>query len=342
MSHYFDSDKKRWRFTFNRVIDGQRVRATKLLPKGWSRSQAEKYDHQETARLFAVASGVHQSEPLIDQAVALYLDHRTPQLRNGKRIAQELAHLVPFFEGRPVSAFADVGREYMAANPDLADGTLHNRLAYLKAAGRYAWKKHGLTPHDPTGRMEVPKPNNARVVRQSVADLERLLAAIADDKARALFTLAFYCGLRWMLEALPRRPDDVIRDGGDVGLLIGYTKNGSPRIVPVHPKARWALQHLPFDDYSESYYRDRFNAARDAAGLAGFRRHDMRHVLGADVVRRTGNQRDAMEALHHLSYQASMRYTMFATSRLRDVLFGVGDGRKMHTKARRRSPRKVA
>src|SRR5437879_639576 len=85
MPVYVDKSKGRWRFTFNRVIAGKRTRATKLLPKGWSRTQAEKYDREETARLYAVAAGLERPEASIGAAVALYLDHRIPNLRNGKK-----------------------------------------------------------------------------------------------------------------------------------------------------------------------------------------------------------------------------------------------------------------
>lgn len=342
MSHYFDTDKKRWRFSFNRIIGGQRIRATKLLPKGWSRAQAEKYDHDRTKALYALASGVERVEPLIGEAVALYIDKRCPVLRNGKKVIRELAFLYEYIEGRPISQVADAGREYAEDNPQLAAGTLHNRLAYLKAACRYAWKRHKLTAHDPTGHMEIPKPDNERDVRQDVSDTSAILDAIADAKARALYTLAFYTGSRWQSEIYPRKPEDVRRHGRKVELEVGTTKNGTPRLVPVHPKARWALQHLPFTERSTTWYYDRFVAARRSRGHTGMWAHDMRHVLGADVVRRTGNQRDAMEALHHSSMLSSLRYTKFATSRLEAVLFGVGTARKVHTPARRRRLRKAA
>jgi hypothetical protein len=70
MPVYPDKDKGRWRFTFNRVIRGERYRATKLLPRGWSRAQAETYDRDETKRLYAIATGVERPEPLISQAVS--------------------------------------------------------------------------------------------------------------------------------------------------------------------------------------------------------------------------------------------------------------------------------
>jgi hypothetical protein len=214
MPVYFAQDKGRWRFTFNRVIRRKRTRATKLLPRAWGRAQAEAYDRQETARLYAIASGLEQPEPTIARAVALYLKHRVPKLRDRRGIAQELAFLAGYIEGRPMSELADVSREYAEENPALAPATVRNRLAYLRAACRYAWRKHGLTKHDPTGQMEFPAVNNTKDVRLPVAEYERRILrplAAVDLETCALFTLAFYTGSRWASEILPRLPEDVHR-----------------------------------------------------------------------------------------------------------------------------------
>lgn len=341
MPIYYDNDKARWRFEFNRVIRAVRTRATKLLPKGWSRAQAEKYDRDETSRLYALASGVEKPEPSIGKAVGLYLEHRVPKLRNGHKVALDLAHLIDYIDGQPMSKVADVSREYAKDHPELADGTLHNRLAYLKAACRYAWKKHELTEFDPTGKMEIPRPNNERQVDLPVNRLERMLRDIEPIEARALYTLTFYTGSRWKAEIWPRKPEDVQRYGRDVQIAVGKTKRGIPRLVPVPPAARWALAYLPFAMNARWYY-EKFVEARSRGSLAGFWPHDMRHVLGADVVRRTGSQRDAMEALHHASYASSLRYTRFATGRLKKVLYGVGKARKVHTGNSGRSRKKAA
>lgn len=240
-----------------------------------------------------------------------------------------------------MSKLPDVALEYAKDHPALAAGTIRNRLAYLKAACRYAWKKHKLTEHDPAARMELPVVNNARVVHLPVPQLEAQLRRIEDLEARAMFFLAFFTGSRWISEILPRQPTDVYRQGKRVELRVGTTKNGTPRLVPVHPAARWALAYLPFK-WKWRWYYERFVTARIAGALLGLRPHDMRHILGADIVRRTGSQRDAMEALHHASVQSSLRYTQFATQRLEDVLFSVGSSKKMHTARPRRRSKNAA
>jgi len=345
MPVYIDKEKQRWRFAFNRVIEGERHRATKLLPPAWGRTKAEAYDRAETARLYAIATGLEQPEPLIERAVELYLDHRVPKLRDGRGIAQELANLAGYIEGRPMSQLADVSREYAEENQALAPATVRNRLAYLRAACRYAFKKHKLTPHDPTGQMEFPAVDNARDVRLPVEDYERrILKRIGDDETRALFTLAFYTGSRWASEILPRVPSDVhrmvVKGKAKVLLAVGRTKNGTPRLVPVHPKARWALVYLPFK-HAERYFYDRFNQVRDAAGLPDLVPHAGRHIVATHILLNGGTLPDVSAALHHKHWGSSARYAHLVTEHTERVLFGIG-ATKMHTGARRRRGARTA
>lgn len=341
MPVYFDKSKGRWRFTFNRVIAGQRARFTKLLPKGWSRSRSERWGEKETSRLYAVATGLERQPATVGQAVSLYLERRCPHLKNGRKVAQNLALLLPYIEGRPLTALPEISRAYIDDNPELSAGTLHNRLAYLKAACRYAWKKHGLTDHDPTGRMEIPRPNNNRDVQLPVDRIQRLLGRLraVDVEACALFTLAFRTATRWRKGIWPRKPEDVDRQGRDVWLRIGITKNGTPRMKWVHPDARWALEYLPFPRSQETYW-DRFVQARELEGLGWLWAHDMRHVVGTDIRKRGGSLEDVGAALDHISHASSARYAHITPVQVKRVLSGVGT--KMHTYRRGKRAKRAA
>jgi integrase len=238
-----------------------------------------------------------------------------------------------------MSELAAVTREYAAENAHLAPATIRNRLAYLRAACRYSWRKHKLTPHDPTGQMELPIVDNAKDVRLPVEDYERrILKKIEDDEARALFTLAFYTGSRWPSEILPRAPGDVhrlvVKGKAKVLLQVGKTKNGAPRLVPVPPKARWALGYLPFSR-STRYYYDRFNPVRAAAGLPDIVPHAGRHIVATDILLGGGTLADVSVALHHKHWGSSARYSAMLTEHAERVLNGIGS-RKMHTGKGRR------
>jgi hypothetical protein len=165
MPVHYARAKKRWRFDFNRILGGRRFRSTKLLPAGWSRSQAEAYDRAECAHLYALATGIDKPALTLAHAVALYLDHRVPQLRDRKNIARELAQLYDHILTTPLDRVGDMAREYTATSAaSFAAGTIRNRLAYLRAAVRYAYRVHAYGDQNYADRITMPTVNNERQV----------------------------------------------------------------------------------------------------------------------------------------------------------------------------------
>lgn len=322
MPVYFDKGKTRWRFTFNRIVDGRRHRASRLLPAAWNRARAEAYDRQETGRLYALATGLEQRpDALIDDAVQLYLQHGLTGRRSAAAASRHLAALLPWHEGRPLAELPDVARRY-AAEAKVSPSTIHVRLAWLKAACRYAWKHHDLCPHDPTARMTVPAANDERQTYITLAELNRL-AAKCDRETAALVRIAFYTGLRWISELLPRQPEDVRRVRGETWLNVGVTKNGTPRMIPIHPAIAADLKRLPFTRPARAYYAA-FQRARTKAGLEHLRMHDLRHSLASEIISRGGTLADVQGALHHKSIASARRYAHLYPERLRSIMLKVG------------------
>ena len=110
------TDKKRgcFYFEFDRHIEGQRVRARKYLPKTWSAAQADAFDRQESAKLYARASAVERAAYSISEAVAVYIKERLPHLKSGANIERELAQMFFAYHGRPITALAEACRFYTA------------------------------------------------------------------------------------------------------------------------------------------------------------------------------------------------------------------------------------
>lgn len=325
MPIYFHKPKQRWRWTYLRRIPGRgRVRASKLLPAGWSRQQAEAYDRKETARTHALATGVEQRVPLIDEAVKLYQDNRTKHQRGGKKADCHLAMLLDYYEGRPITDLPAISQEFISEQRGaLAPDTIRNRLAYLKAACRYAWKHHNLTDQDPTSRMEIPSAAPGRQVYVTVPELNALLRACKDTEARAVIRMAFYTGLRWITDLLPRQPSDLKRLNGGIWLSVGMTKNGTPRMVPIHPAIRADLKRLPFKRHWRDYYGE-FMKARSKAGMKHLRMHDLRHSLASEIISTGGTLSDVQAALHHQDAASAKRYAHLYPSRLRKIMRRVG------------------
>lgn len=321
MPIHWDKAKGRWQFSYNRVVAGKRYRLRKRLPRGWSRAQADQYDAQETARLHGIASGIVRAEPLIEHCVIAYVTKRVPELRNGKKAAQELAGMRGYYIGRVVSELPDVADKYIADHADLAPATVRNRLAYLRAAVRFAWKMRIVKFTPPP--IITPQVRNERHLYLRHDDQAKLLELITDDEARALFTLAYYIGARWRAELLPRTLDDVERVDGDAWLYCGITKNGKRKMKWVHPDAHWCLAYLPWK-YGDSHFYRIFRAARKAYGMPDLKPHDSRHSLASQIISGGGTLEDVRGALGQESLQAAQRYSHLYPERVKSVLSKIG------------------
>jgi integrase len=171
--------------------------------------------------------------------------------------------------------------------------------------------------------MEIPAANNERHVYLRIADLKRLLKAFADPEAAALAKMAFYTGLRWIEELLPLTQASIRKIGREVWLYVGDTKNGSPRMVPVHGAIRSCLKRLPFKKHWRTYYAS-FERAREAAGLPDVRMHDLRHSLASEIISSGGTLSDVHAALNHDSVVSAKRYAQRYPERVRHVMMNVG------------------
>ncbi|ODT85301.1 MAG: hypothetical protein ABS69_00910 [Nitrosomonadales bacterium SCN 54-20] len=324
----FDKAKKRWRFEFNRVLNGKRYRASRLLPQGWSQDQARAFDQKESSRLFSESTGLEKPKPLIEEAIELYLKHRIPHLKNGKKTAQDLVYLYPYIQGRCLDELGKVAREYRHDNPLLAPATIRNRLSYLKSAVRYAYKNHDLGDRDYTDNMSMPTVNNARHVYISQDDLhDRLLAHVDDPNASAVFRLAFYTGLRWRSEILTLQPEQIISSKGQTWLSIPDSKSGEPHMIPVHPDVMDALAFIPFE-HGPTYYYKRFWKARTAAGLEHIRLHDKRHSFASALLSSGATLGEVGRALNHKSAQSTSRYSHLYPERVKELVLRIPMAKK--------------
>jgi integrase len=322
MPVHYDTRNKRWRFRFRRIVAGRAIRTSRLLPAAWTRAEAEAFDRAESARLYGLASGVLKEQPLIDVAVQAYLEAHQ-DARNILKVESELAGMLEYYEGRTFADLPDVCDRYIADHREThAPGTIRNRLAYLRAAVRWAWRKKRMGDSDPGAQMVMPAVRNERHHYLQTADVYRLAAACRLPATAAIIRLAFWTGLRWIKELLPRQPADVVRANGVTYLVAGTTKNGAPRMVPVHPDAVADLAHLPFTLHWRTYGRD-FEQARTALGMDHIRLHDLRHSLASAIISRGNTLADVGGALGHKSHQSSARYAHLYPERVKKVVFAI-------------------
>ena len=315
----FDKVNQRWRFEFDRYIAHARQRTSRLLPKGWSRSQADAFDRTESARLYALATGVERDVRLIDDAVLVYLTEHAPNLKNRVNLEAELERCFDAYTGRPITDLAAVAREYATAQAGIIEpATIKNRLAYLRAACRYAWKVHGYCEHDPAGRMVMPAVKNERKVYLDRRQMLAIARATTNRHARAAIRIGFYSGMR---EAEIKRAKVI-----DGQFWLEDTKNGAPRVIPVMPQVAHIVRNaklwpLPITVWTISHH---FTWANRKVGVPGAVFHSLRHSTASEMINGGVDLHTVGVVLGHKSQASTRRYAHMATATLDRALKTVG------------------
>lgn len=308
MSIYRDKRTGRWLFDFDHYIEGKgRTRKRRLLPAGWTRTQAEAFDRQKSAALYAIAQGIARPRFTIDQAVDRYLKERGVQLKN-KKLRNEIETTRDWWAERSIEDLPAVCAEYSTDQTGaLAPATIRNRLRYLTAACRYAWKHHGMADSDPAARCVMPTVNNERQVFIDRRQMLQLARACRQWETRAMIRVAFYSGMRYS-EIVAAQVD------GD-RFVLRDTKNGEPRIVPVHPKIRRVLSYgwaWPPHERMSEYFRE----AREAVDMPWLHFHDLRHSAASAMLNAGVPLFTVGAVLGHKSSASTKRYSHHATESL--------------------------
>ncbi len=293
----------RWRYEFDRYIDGRRQRTTKLLPKGWTRAQAESYGRKQDAELWAVATGTTKREPLISEAVLLYLKERAPSLKYN-RVSQELERMLPWYEGKRMSQLHEVASAYMAS-AQVKPATIRNRIAYLRSACRYAFKR-GMGEHDPAERLVMPKVSNERHVYLTRKQVLQACRRMTNHEARKVCLVAFYSGMRL---------GEVLSAKVEGGWLLEDTKNGSRRLVPIHHKVAHLARMWP-PKVKPKTVHERWVAACRSIGLDGVNVHTLRHSAASAMINAGASLYEVGAVLGHKTPISTKRYSHLATSTL--------------------------
>lgn len=316
MPLYYDKAKNRWRYEFKRVVAGRRVRATKLLPQGWTRAQAQAFEQKETNRLFALASGHEQGRATIDQAVEIYCRERMPELKHGAKQEAELCRFLWAYEGRHLEELPEVCREYADAMRDeLQPATIRNRLAYLRSACRYAFKVHKLCQHDPAERMRLPTVRNERHFYSDRKQVLQIARLIKNPSARAAVLAGFYSGMR--LGEIRRAR---VVDGA---FLLEDTKNGERRKVPIHFKLNTYLRRFPIQA-AERTIQGCFKRAAAEIGAGHLRIHDLRHSAASAMINNKIDLYTVGAVLGHKTPISTKRYSHLATETLAAAVATIG------------------
>ena len=306
MPIYRDKATGRWRFDFDRRIEGQRIRRRQLLPTGFTRAQADAFDRKESAALYAIATGVARPRRTVDEAVSRYRVERLPGLKHGENVGRELDATKDWWTGRAIEDLPTIAAEYAEDQLGaLAPATIKNRISYLRAACRWGWKRHGLCEHDPGARVVVPTVRNARSTYIDRGQMLALARACEHRGVRAMIRVAWYSGMRLSeIEA-------AARDLTAGVFVLADTKNGEPRHVPIHPRLRVCLRYPIPTRYTFGYW---FRKAREAIGRPDLHAHDLRHSAASELIRVGVDLYTVGAVLGHKSHASTKRYAHLSTA----------------------------
>jgi integrase len=317
MSIRYLRDKQRYRFEFEATVCGQRVRATKLLPAAWSKEQADKFDKSESARLYAEETGIQSARHTIDKAVVVYGMERCPDLKNGKSVIAEFQRFQDAYAGRTIDELAEVAKEYtaLARSQGYAPATIRNRLAYLRAACRYGWRKHGMGTDDPAARLQMPMVKNERHYYATRGEVLLIARGITSRPARIALWAAYFSGMRL---------GEVLRCKVIGGcFLLEDTKNGDRRAIPVHPRLKHLLADFPLQ-ITKRAVQAQFAKARAKVGMQHLHFHDLRHSSASEMINSGATLYEVGAVLGHRSAQSTKRYAHLATDTLAAAVSLIG------------------
>jgi integrase/recombinase XerD len=292
--------------------------------------------------------------PPLERAIEDYLNYlRVERGLSPATIRAYRAALADFAAGEGAAgtwaAGPDAARRHLAArtkrgqpaDPGLAPTSLRRRAASIRGFYRFAFGD-GLIDRDIAAHLDLPRQPRLLPETLTVAEVDALLEAAPDLRARALLELLYAAGLR-VSEALGLDREDLSTDGGFVR-VIG--KGDKERLVPVGDialdwLARWeaegrpallALAHVAPLRGGPLFLGDRGGrlarqqafaivktAARTAGLPAAVSPHTLRHSFATHLLEGGADLRIVQELLGHASISTTQLYTHVTGERVREV-----------------------
>ncbi len=107
------------------------------------------------------------------------------------------------------------------------------------------------------------------------------------------------------------------------GFSLATTKNGRPRIVPIHPKIAVIARRVRFT-IKPHKLKDEWNKARTKAGYPDVRFHDLGHSAASEMINSGIDLYTVGGVLGHKTPASTKRYAHLITERLADAVAKIG------------------
>lgn len=241
-----------------------------------------------------------------------------------------LTELVSRFGEIPAGeiSVADLQAYYNEIRARASASTANRNLTLLKSVFNraIAWELYsGDNPATKITKGKEP-PNRLRYL--SEAEI-RALFSVCDTRIFPLLACALYTGMRrGELRALTWANIDLAQ-----GLIyILQSKSGKPREIPIAPNLRDILADIGPGEPAAKVFnipditiRRHFELALNAAGIAGFRFHDIRHTFASHFIMKTGNLPALQKILGHSSPIMTQRYAHLSSGYLQAEMRAFND-----------------
>jgi integrase len=317
--------RKRYRWFFKRVIEGNQVRKTKVLPPGLTARQADELGRKWDEEQYALASGIKKPVITIGDCVTLHSTDKHSEWKDARKRLQILEKWKPEYwdqDAMDLHGWSTGFVKYLRSKRDhlgkpkepLTDGSIRNILAYIRAAIKYAYKINKIDA-DPTARMLMPAVSNERHHYPQRREMLEIARACQNREVRAAIRIAFYSGMR-RGEIFRAK---VIR--GEYSLAD--TKNGSPRKVPIHPRIAVLSRRMKFT-LTVKQFETEWIRAREAANHPETKFHDLRHGAASEMINAGFDLFTVGKVLGHKTSASTERYSHLVTERLTTAVNAIG------------------
>lgn len=300
----------RWQVRVRRGPDHPRIEQT--LPPGATRNDARELEVSIRRASIDIAIGRKQRY-LIDEAFDQWQATGAEKLKswNGS-LKYRVGMLREMYTvGEPIEALIEVAERVKADGQrgGINPVTTNRLLAILRRIGNLV-EGWGWTDAPLGRRIKLLPENSNRHVYLTSAGVEAL--AKAAGEAGDMVRFAALSGLR-LGEMLALQPAQM---QGSLLILGTNTKTMQPRGVPLPPEAvRIARRSLPWA-LTRKQLRDRWDAARKAAGRPDVHWHDLRHTYASWLVQRGEALQVVGKLLGHSNQTVTQRYAHLAPQQL--------------------------
>lgn len=268
----------------------------------WNYEQALK---RELELLSQPAPDVHT----IGDALRCWMVEFEPYLNNPRSYDTQ-ARCLAMTAGHRLLTDAALVASDLRASKGLKPGTVNRRLALLRRLCNLAHHEWGWLPQAPSIRVLSEK-GSARHVYLTRAKVEALRTACVNRDAGELVMFSALTGVR--LSELFRIKAEHVVNG--VLRLDARTKNGSPRSIPLHPRALLVAERMPLAITSRMLRRE-WDLARTKTSMQHVHWHDLRHTFASWLVQAGVSILEVKELMGHSTIEVTMRYAHLAPDSL--------------------------